>query len=66
MVATWGNVSNSDNKSGITSVGSAAKDSEDAKLKSTQGGDSKTEAGNSAKRAKTKKGKSSKLSLIHI
>lgn len=60
MVATWGNVSNSDNKSGITSVGSATKDSEDAKLKSTQGGDIKTEAGNSAKRAKTKKGKSSK------
>ena len=60
MVATWGNVSNSDNKSGIASVGSAAKDSEDAKLKSTQGGDGKTEAGNSAKRAKTKKGKSSK------
>ena len=66
MVATWGNGSNSDNKSGIASVGSAAKDSEDAKLKSTQGGDSKTEAGNSAKRAKpeagkgAKKGKSSK------
>lgn len=66
MVATWGNGSNSDNKSGIASVGSAAKDSEDAKLKSTQGGDSKTEAGNSAKRAKpeaskgVKKGRASK------
>ena len=60
MVATWGNVSNSDNKSGIASVGSAAKDSEDAKLKSTQGGDGTPESSNSAKRAKTKKGKSSK------
>ena len=60
MVATWGNGSNSDNKSGITSVGSAAKDSEDAKLKSTQGGDSKTEAGNSAKRAKPESGKGAK------
>lgn len=60
MVATWGNRSNSDNKSGITSVGSAAKDSEDAKLKSTQGGDSKTEASNSAKRAKPESGKGAK------
>ena len=55
MVATWGNGSNSDNKSGIASVGS-----EDSKLRSTQGGDGTPESSNSAKRAKTKKVKSSK------
>ena len=60
MVATWGNGSNSDNKSGIASVGSATKDSEDAKLKSTQGGDGTTESSNSAKRAKPESGKGAK------
>lgn len=51
MVATWGNGSNSDNKSSIPSAGS-----EDSNLKSTQVGDGKPETGNGTSGAKSETG----------
>ena len=62
MVATWGNGSNSDNKSGITSAG----DGEDTQLKSAKGGKDSAgtpEAGKDAKSSgTTKSGKGAKSS----